>query len=1180
MNTIEEMLQESEPNLTHLHLHTDFSFLDGFNNPKRAAARAKELGMTAMAITDHNHVGGVIDFQSAMKAEGIKPILGCEMYWTHDTNVMSLSVDDRVDWAIEQATAAGFDVKQAIYEFEHPISKKTGKPLKPKKISKKDLNAIIEPYAYDMKQFHIIFLVMNQTGWKNLISLQSEAAEKCTYNGRYLCDDEMIKKYSEGLIMTTACASNILCKHLDNGDFDKFQKQLDAWHNIFGDRLYLEIQPWNNPKQHRLNIELINYGLKNNVKVIATTDVHYTMEDDWDDHDTLIAIGIGKAKNDPTREMKYSNDYWIRSYDEMIQAFETQADSMSIDPDYEYVFKKDEYMNHIVNALAMTNTVPPLIEDIKLGSDINLFPNIDIPFGLTAESYLTMLCFQNLYKYKVSNPHIDIKLYERRINDELKVINTKGFAPYILVVQDYIDWANNNGCPTGPGRGSGAGSLVLFLLGITRIIDPIQNGLLFFRFLTMDRSAPPDIDTDFEYFNRDRVIEYLQNKYGHECVAHIGTYTEMGVKSGLKDVGRALGIDYMIMDEITKKVDTWSDNPSLKFKDLDELADSTRENDKAAYAEFKSYESRHAELFRIARKFEGTKRGYGVHASGVLITPMPVSDLFPTRYKDGITITLYTGVQLEDLKAIKFDILGLKTLSVIQETIKAIDENLTMDDLYKMVDVDDPEMFRMIQEKETDGLFQIESNLFKGMVENIVPNTMNDIVVITSLGRPGPLSAGMDKAYADRKHGREEAIEPLPGTWEVVSDTHGTICYQEQIMIISKIVANFDDNQSDSYLRKAFAKKKKDKMAQCRQWFIYGKHNTVAPEGYDPENKNQVDYDPKGKCGPAIKGGIANGYEEQTLIDFWTSIEGFADYLFNKSHAACYSYLTVLTGWLKKYYPAEFMAALMTMQSDAKKIDNYTKVARKMGIEVLSPDVNMSKLYFTPINGQVVYGLGNVTGIGASSIPDIVANQPYESLEDLMERVPRKSINKRVIIAMAKAGCFDRFDSNRYRVINQIYDLRGDKDPEYLNEDTWDDEACIEFEKEVLGTPVTCIPFWDGVPEGEEITINLKLKSISEKIDKNGNMMAFVNGSVEGSDIKCVIFSSTYCKNVGKFDIHSNSHVELKGKKDSRSQFVVNRVLEAQMKTKPAPPLVSKSQVDEEPSDITEDFTAFIESLA
>lgn len=1140
MELVDEMMNGTVgENFVHMHVHTDYSFLDGYNRAERAAKRAKELGMRAMAITDHNHMGGVVDFQAAMKKEGIKPILGCEMYWTWDTNVLSKSKDDRDAWAVEQARKSGFDIDAEIYKLEHPISAKTGKPLKEKKISKSDLNTLIEPYAYDTTQYHIILLAMNQTGWSNLVRLQSEAAEKCTFNGRYCCDDEMLAKYHEGLIMTTACIGNVVSEMINTGNYEAAERQVDIWHGIFGDRFYIEIQPLNIELQHRANLQLISYALDKGIKMVATTDVHYTMKDDHEDHDTLLCIGLGKNKEDPDR-MHYSNDYWIKSYDEMIETFTLQADTMA--ETFGDIFNKDDYMNIVLQALENTNEIASKIEDIKLGASKDLFPNIEIPFGLSSEKYLTLRCFQELYKYKTRCPEIDLTLYERRLNEELHVINTKGFAPYILVVQDYIEWANANGCPTGPGRGSGAGSLVLFLLGITKIIDPIKYGLLFFRFLTMDRTSPPDVDTDFEYYNRDRVIEYLQQKYGNECVAHIGTYSELGVKSGLKDVGRVLEIDFNLMNEITKKVDEWLDKPELEFKDLDKLKDSDRDYERQAWEEFHSYEQRLPELFRLARRFEGTPRNYGVHASGVLITPMAVSELFPTRVKDGVTITLYTGVQLEKLKAIKFDILGLKTLSVIQETLKAIDENLKMEDLYEMVDIDDPSMFEMIQSKQTDGLFQIESNLFKGMIEQIKPDRMNDIVVITSLGRPGPLKAGMDKAYALRKHGDEAAVEPLPGTWEVVKDTQGTICYQEQIMIMSKIVAGFDDNQADSYLRKAFAKKKKDMMEQCRQWFIYGKINAPAPEGHDPANKNQPEYDPEGKHGPAIKGGIANGYNEKTLSDFWSNIEGFADYLFNKSHAACYSYITVLTGWLKKYHTAKFMAALISVQDD--KVDAYTKVARAMGHRLRTPDINLSGAAFTAVDNDILYGLGTIKGVGAAALPEILNNRPYNSVEDFFEKVSKKAVNKRVVVALAKAGAFDCFNPNRHDVLNRVYEIRKDDD-ERLAVDEWGAEACIAFETETLGTPITYVPWWDDVMPGQDVQVELKMVKTSEKADRKGNMMGFMTGTFEGCTVECVIFSSVYCKNSDKFDMKYYTHVELKGKKDDKGKLVVNRVLGA-----------------------------------
>lgn len=1150
MTAIEELFEENETespegkNFVHLHVHTDYSFLDGFNRADRAAKRAKELGMTAMAITDHNHLGGVLDFQDAMKKEGIKPILGCEVYWTFDTNILSKDKDGRDEWAIEQARKAGFDIDAEIRRIENPVSARTGKALKAKKISKSELNALIEPYAYDSHQYHMILIAINQTGWSNLVKLQSEAAQKCTFNGRYCCDDEMLERYNEGIIMTTACIGNVVPSLINDGKYEEAEAQLDKWHRIFGDRLYVEIQPLDLDLQHLANVTLIGWAKEKGIKIIATTDVHYTLKEDHDDHDTLLCIGIGKNKCDCDR-MKYSNDYWIKSYSEMIEYFTTQGESMQLA--FGGAFNMDDYMAVVEEALEETNHVADRIESIQLGSSVNLFPKVEIPYAaMTAEAYLNMKCFRNLYKYKKKNPEIDLRLYEKRLSDELHVINTKGFAPYILTVEDYIAWANANGCPTGPGRGSGAGSLVLFLLDITKIIDPIKYGLLFFRFLTMDRSAPPDIDTDFEYYNRDRVIQYLQEKYGHECVSHIGTYSEMGVKSGLKDVGRVLSIDFNVMNEITKKVETWLDKPDLEFKDLDKLKESDRDYEKQAWAEFNSYEQKYPELFRLARKFEGTPRQPGVHASGILITPMAINELFPTRYKDGTTITMYTGVQLEKLKAIKFDILGLKTLSVIKNTLEAIDESLTMDDLYEMVEIDDHDMFQMIQGKNTDGLFQIESGLFKGMIEAIVPNSMNDIIVITSLGRPGPLQAGMDKMYASRKHGEEEASEPLPGTWSIVEDTHGTICYQEQIMLISKVVAGYDDNQSDSYLRKAFAKKKKDMMAQCRQWFIYGKVNGPAPEGHDPSNMNQPEYDPSGKHGPAIDGGIKRGYSEKQLSDFWANIEGFADYLFNKSHAACYSYITVLTGWLKKYHAAKFMAALMSIQDKEEKIDAYTKVARSMGISVKAPDINLSGEFFTAIGDEILYGIGSVKGVGASSVPEILSLRPFDSIEDLMGRINKRSFNKRVAVALAKAGAFDAMNPNRHEVLNTFYEIRNDND-ERLPSDEFTPEVCIEFEKATLGTPVTHIPWWDDVQPDETVEIELKIENVTERADRNGNMMGFLRGTNRGCTVECVMFSRTYCSNSDKFDTVHYNHVTVKGKKDDRGKLIVNKVISARM---------------------------------
>lgn len=467
---------EKGKNFTHLHFHTSYSFLDGFNDPFEAAKRVKELGMSSVAITDHNHLGGCLDFQKACNNEGLQPILGAELYWTWDTNILSMPVEERTQWAIDRARADGIDV-----------------PEIKGKIKKKDIQALIDPYEYDKKQYHVLFLATSQKGWKNLVKLQSEAANKCTYNGRFLLDNEILKKYNEDVIMTTACISNTAAHMFIKGRDEEAFEVLSQWKEIFQDRFYVEIQPLNIEKQWTANAKLVRWAKDNDVKLVATNDVHYTRKEDHDDHDTLLCVGIGKQKADKAR-MTYSNDFWIKSYEEMIEGFSNQAQMMMDVEHFEgkELFDAKEYLDAAIEALENTNEVARRCESIKLGSDKPVFPRLEVPHNMTPESFLTMKCYQNLYKYKLKHKEIDLKVYEARLKEELDIINPKGFAPYMLIVEEYIEWANANDCPTGPGRGSAAGSLVLFLLGVTKMIDPIKYQLLFFRFLTADRTSPPD----------------------------------------------------------------------------------------------------------------------------------------------------------------------------------------------------------------------------------------------------------------------------------------------------------------------------------------------------------------------------------------------------------------------------------------------------------------------------------------------------------------------------------------------------------------------------------------------------------------------------------------------------------------------------------------------------------------
>lgn len=709
----------------HLHVHTSYSFLDGECKPNELIARAKELGMNAIAITDHNHLGGTLEFQKECLANDIKPILGLEAYYTEDMNMLAKPAEERNQIAADAALKA-----DAITLAEYNVVMKKEKNSK---IKVSDVREKIKPYNYDTKQYHIIFIAMNQQGWRNLIKLQSEAAVKCTFNGRFLCDNELIRKYSEGIICTTACIANRIARYVNKNQLDKAEDLLTIWHEIFQDRFYLEIQPLAIPDQMRVNDFYIRMGKKYNIPLISTNDVHYIYKEDHDDHDTLMCIGTGTKKTD-TNRMKYSNDYWLRTRDEMEEAFALQyacgTEFFEQDNEYNYLDEAQKAMDNTVKLAARIDF------NIKIGSDKPLISNVKLPKGETAESHLTIECFKKLYELAEKDKYVadSLSIYEKRLKDEIEVINPKGFAKYMLVVQEYIKWANENGCPTGCGRGSAAGSLVLYLLGITKVIDPIKNKLLFERFLTMDRTSPPDIDMDLDYYGRDSVIHHLEEYYGAQNVCHIGTYTQISVKSGIKDVGRVLSIPFETMNNISKELDKILDIPQPKFKDFDALKDSDNENERKAWEEFNKLESENAEIFRLARKFEGLKRNFGVHASGILVTPIEVTDVTPIRVADGVRVSLYTGPELEEINAVKYDLLGLKTVSIISDTLRHIDSKLEFNDLYKMMDISDPNIYQMLRDKRTDAVFQLESDMFKGMISDIKPTEFNDIVAITSLG--------------------------------------------------------------------------------------------------------------------------------------------------------------------------------------------------------------------------------------------------------------------------------------------------------------------------------------------------------------------------------------------------------------------------------------------------------------
>ena len=1078
-------------NFVHTHVHTDASLLDGLSKVKDLVAKAKSLNMKAVALTDHGSLGNAYSFWKECNANDIKPLLGNELYYTHDTDVLSLPLKDRDELAKQQAIENGVEI--------------------PKKAKKKDIAELLEPYTYDTKGYHILFIAMNQTGWVNLMKLSGEASDKCTFNGRPHCDMDMIRKYNEGLICTTACLGSYLDQCIINNKMDEARQHLIELRDIFGDRLFLEIQPFNEEEQIKANIELMKLSEEFDIKLITGTDSHYVNKEDHYIHDILLCIGTGAKLSDEVR-FRFKNEFWFMSYEEVVEQYEKQMDLDKSLPAF-YTYKIYESLN---NTLVLAD----MVEDIKLKSDKPVMPIVEVPEGFTDDSYLRHQCWTKLYAYLTENNLWDKRrIYEQRLNHELNVICTKGYASYFLIVQDFIDWGNANGCPFGPGRGSAAGSLVAFLLGIVKGTDPIEYDLLFFRFLTMDRKALPDIDSDVDKLNRQRCIDYMEHKYGAENMSQVGTWTLVGVKNGLKDVARVLELPFAEANELTKNLDD-----GITWKDIDEMEG---EEKKA----IDLLEQKYAEIFRVARALNGVKRNSGIHAGGVLVTDRPINNYFPTRTVKGRKVSIWDKDEVEEANGCKLDLLGLATTSMINLCTQFIEQTtgikITLDELYNNKELrNDPAVLEMISKEQTESVFQFESNLFKSIIKGMQPNSFEDCIALTSIARPGPLGAGLDKVYNDRKHGIDTNTEFILGKFPYMESTYNTTLYQEQPMLLAKDIAGFSDNQADTYLRKAMAKKKRDLLELCKDWFIHGK--------------------PEDKYGPAIKGGVANGYDEAALTEYFDSLDSYCSYLFNKSHATSYSLNSMITAWLKHYYPVEFYASVLSIQDNKERCINYMQVIEEQfGITTVHPDINKSGEFFTPNpeNNTILFGLNSIKGVGEAALKEIVAKQPYNSLEDLLERTEKRVVNKKVMEALIKSGCFDCWNENRYEVMNQYYEIRKVKDAELYNPEDYNKSAIIQFEVESLEIPLTAHYWFDDVANEEKVTFDCEIVKVTEKYDKNNKLMAFVNViSVEDSiPIELLVFASTYTRYVDMFDKVDHKYLTITGKKDGK-KVLVNKV--------------------------------------
>ena len=885
---------------THLHVHTQYSILDGASDISGLISKAIENEMPAVAITDHGNMFGVKEFYNEAKNQGIKPIIGCEMY---------LANGSRYD-----------------------------------KSDKKDRSG-----------YHLILLAKNKTGYHNLIKLVSYAwTEGFYYTSRI--DKELLHKYKEGLIVCSACLGGEIPKAAVKEGKEAAEQLVLEYKEAFGADFFLELQrhPSGDPKKDEdvydneqiANGILLELADKHNVKVIATNDVHFINAEDAEAHDRLICLNTGKDLDDPDR-MQYTWQEYFKTPDEMAELF--------VD---------------IPEAITNTREIAEKVEDYELDRE-PLMPYFPLPEGFDNEDdYLRHLTYEGA---KDRYGEVTEEISER-LDFELNVIKGMGFPGYFLIVQDFIIAAREIGVSVGPGRGSAAGSAVAYCIKITDI-DPIKYDLLFERFLNPDRISMPDIDIDFDEDGRDQVLNWVVEKYGQQRVAHIITFGTMKAKLAIRDIARVEKLPLQKADQLAKLV---PENPKITLgKAYEEVPDLKKERD--------SGEEIVKRTLKYAETLEGSVRQVGLHACGVIIGKDDLLEHIPvcTSKDTDLYVTQYDGDHVESVGMLKMDFLGLKTLSIIKDGVENVKHSRGIDVDIDNVPLDDAETFKLYSKGETTALFQFESPGMKKNLRQLKPNRFEDLIAMNALYRPGPME--YIPSFIERKHGREDIHYDLPEMQEYLEETYGITVYQEQVMLLSQKLAGFSKGQADS-LRKAMGKKKQKLMAQLKEKFFEGCEN--------------------------------NGYKKETISKIWNDWEAFAQYAFNKSHSTCYAFVSYQTAYLKAHYPAEYMAAVLSRNaSNIDKVTLFMDECRRMGISVLGPDVNESRLNFN-VNqdGNIRFGLSAIKGVGGSAAEKIVAereaNGQFTDIFSFVERVNLQAVNKKSMESLATAGAFDNLGSH------------------------------------------------------------------------------------------------------------------------------------------------------------------------
>lgn len=1048
---------------THLHVHTEYSLLDGSSKIKELIARTKELGMDSIAITDHGSMYGVIDFYKEAKKQGIKPIIGCEVYVA-------------------------------------PRSR-------------------LDKEKQDANYFHLVLLAENMEGYKNLIKLVSYGFIEGFYHKPRI-DLELLKKHSKGLIGLSACLAGPVAKTVREVSYEKAVEIALQYEDILEKgNFYLELQDHGIREQGEVNQHLIRMSKETGIPLVVTNDVHYTYKEDNKAHEILLCIQTGKTMDDEDRMIYPGGEFYLKSPQEMLERFPYAREALEN-----------------THRIAERCNVEFTFHELKL-------PKYDVPEGYTANEYLRKLCLEG-FQRRYPNPTPELK---ERLEYELSTIEQMGYVDYFLIVWDFIKYAKDNGIMVGPGRGSAAGSMVSYCLQITNI-DPIEYQLLFERFLNPERISMPDIDIDFCYERRQEVIDYVIRKYGEDRVAQIITFGTMSARAVIRDVGRAINMPYAEVDKVAKMIPAELGITIDRALEVNGELRNLYENDERIHY-----------LIDMSKRLEGLPRHSSTHAAGVVISKEPVVEYVPLNSNDGVITTQFTMTTLEELGLLKMDFLGLRTLTVIRSALEQIEVNHNIKIDIDKIDFNDEKVYDLISAAQTEGVFQLESTGMRNFLKELQPRNLEDIIAGNALYRPGPMDF-IPKYIKGKRN--PEAIEYTCDALEpILKTTYGCIVYQEQVMQIVRDLAGYSLGRSD-LVRRAMSKKKADVMAEERKVFVYGN-------------------------GKDIPGCINRGIPAQTAEKIFDEMTDFAKYAFNKSHAAAYAVVAYQTAWLKTHYPVEFMAALMTSVMDSTdKIKEYIYACKKMGIELMPPDINEGYCDFSVSQGKIRYGLAAIKNVGKNMIHAIVKerkeNGKFTSLTDFFERMDTGDLNKRSVESLIKAGVFDSLGGKRSQylaVYKQILDqiaqqkkknIEGQMnlfdfgETETVKDDILPDieeypsKILLSMEKEVLGmylsghpldeyeeelkkyTDATSLDFIKreeeegktSIFDGQIVTIGGMITAKSIKTTRHNQMMAFITLEDLYGSVEVIVFPNIYESNAD--DLREDEIVYIKGRASVR----------------------------------------------